>query len=338
MTLALRSARRHPMWLISLVAALAIGAVLVLPSSRSEAAPPANDNCGTNGAGAQTLPLAVAVQGDTSEASDDYDAVITPTANPSQSAVPADGPDVVYKLTLTDGQFAQVTVKAPFQASIYATATSEGIGSPRDCGRAYRSVFGDSIEVAANDGGSLLLFDISEDDDGLSTDWYLVVDGWTTEDRGRFEIAASLTSLTTGLLGNNSQAIIGSLLFALEERVDKFTQWDFAEGSTREDFEVFITLLSDVNQDVTVFYFADPTTLPAGAANPIMRTVSLTAGERKTLRGTNPAEFGAGEGIDFATRVVGSAPFQASAIMYSNRDVGLGVPTNGVQNIQGEHN
>src|SRR5687768_17235802 len=86
-----RSWRRHPQIVIPLIIALAAVAFLLLPPSASDAAPPANDSCGVDGENAQTLQIGEPLEGNTTEASNDYEAIVTPTATPSVSAVPAKG-------------------------------------------------------------------------------------------------------------------------------------------------------------------------------------------------------------------------------------------------------
>lgn len=344
MSLAVGAVRRRPLGLVPLLAALAVGLFVLAPASRSQAAPPPNDTCGTNGANAIPLTFGTFANGDTSQATNNYSAVVTPTSPSSPaSAVPAAGPDVVYKIDLTTNQWSQVTVKAGFQASVYATLDTHGgslsLGSSADCGRALAvSTPNSQISIASN-GGPILLLPPTNPGDPVIT-WYIVVDGWGSADKGAFEIGVSLAPLIdsggTTINLDNSQAVIGSVVRSLSTRN---SQWDFSESSTRDGFREFITLSSDTTQDVTISYFIDPGSPgAAGLANPTLKTVHLPAGQRVTVIANDPPTGGVGQNLDFAFRVNGSAPFQASAVLYSVRDVGLGQPAVGVTGIQGQHN
>jgi hypothetical protein len=325
MSVAVYAVRRHPAWLIPLVVALAVGAVLLLPAVRSHAAPPSNDTC----ASPTTLVLGTSTTGDTTNATNDYNATVTPTTTPSTQAVPAAGPDVVYKLTLTSNELAQITVKAQFQVSTYATPVKENgaLGTIADCGKAFVPT---GIEPFANDGGRLVLFGPSG---GVLTDWYIVVDGWTATDKGPFEIGTSLASEINAQVGDNTEAVVGSLLPHL-------TKWNYSESSTRSGFREFITLESATAQTVSISYFLDPTSpgFTAGMANPTVTNVVLPAGTRVTVIANDPATGGVGQNLDFAFEVDGTFPVQVAAALYSNRDVGLGVPINGLSDLQGQHN
>jgi hypothetical protein len=118
-----------------------------------------------------------------------------------------------------------------------------------------------------------------------------------------------------------------------------YTQWTFTEGSTRDGLRMFITLLSKQSQTVTINYFIDPGS-PGGAGltNPVVRTVDLPANQRVTVIANDPPTGGVGANLDFSTEIDGVAPFRAAAVLYSNRDVGLGSATNGESGIQGDHN
>src|SRR5437016_2773818 len=124
---------RQRWWLIPLVAVLAIGTYLILPSTRGNTAP-TNDSC-SNIASQGTLHPGDVVNGDTTSAVNDYNATITPTTTPVKRAVPAAANDVVYRVAVTEGETPKVTVKAPYEVSLYAMV--ENIGEtpiPNSCG------------------------------------------------------------------------------------------------------------------------------------------------------------------------------------------------------------
>jgi hypothetical protein len=89
---------------------------------------------------------------------------------------------------------------------------------------------------------------------------------------------------------------------------------------------------------VTLTYLVDPGSPGFAGTNPVVKTVNLPAGQRVTVVANDPPTGGAGPNLDFSLRITGGTPFQASAVLYSTRDVGLGTPINGVTGIQGQHN
>jgi hypothetical protein len=292
------------------------------------------------------------VEGSTAEATDNYQAVITPSMGASPRAVPANGPDVVFRIDLTSNEFAAVIVKAPFQVSLYAaiSAPDAGVGSPNDCGLA--TILGSSggqVPFASSGGGPIFL--IASTTTGRVVTYYVVVDGWTAADKGNFEIAVSRDVFLSSnqVYVNNTQAVTGSVLKGLEGLFQeltpvitglaaKYTRWDFSESSTRDGFREFITLSSDVAQTVTLTYLIDPTSPGFGGTNPVVMTKSLPAGQRVTVIANDPSTGGAGQNLDFSLRITAASPFQASAVLYSTRDVGLSEPVVGVTGIQGQHN
>src|SRR5262245_43585719 len=135
-------ALRARWWVIPLVAVLAVGAYLILPSTRAHSAP-TNDNCSSIDT-QPILSIGSYVTGDTSTAANDYNAVITPTRTSGESAngVPSAGPDVVYRVTITGDESAKITVKAAFEVSLYAvpenvTPTAPIQLGPDTCGKAF---------------------------------------------------------------------------------------------------------------------------------------------------------------------------------------------------------
>jgi hypothetical protein len=292
MPAALATTRRHPLWVVPLVAALAVGAFVLWPSTRSNAAPPSNDTC----ASPTPIALGQSLTGDTTNAANDYSAIVTPTTNPVTHAVPAAGPDVVFKLTLTDDQVSQVTVKAQFQVSLYATPVTD-IGTVADCGKAFSSGVSKTF---ATDGPRLVLPSYAGVIEAhlFSTDWYIVLAGWTPNDKGPFEIGVSLAD-SFNSFGDNGQAVVGSLL-------PRFTTWSFSESSTRDQFREFITLESAQTQSVAISYFIDPSSPgAAGVANPTVKIVNLPAGQRVTVIANDPATGGVGPNLDFAVQIQG---------------------------------
>jgi hypothetical protein len=330
-----RLAHRHPFWLVPLVAAVTATGFLFLPTSPSRAVGPGNDSCSS------PVPLTsgTVIQADSSQAASNYKA--TTVTDTSTVIVPSAGPSLVYTLTLTDAQSATVFVIAPFNVSVWAASNSPA-NPTTPCGEAQSVTF-----ASAQNAIVVLPFFPSGT---KATVWSIVIAGWTPNDRGVMKIATVMPSsacqfaceaLPIGIAGGDAagvQSSIGAAQGAIASLQPKFTHWSFAESSTRDGLREFITLSSPVTQDVTITYNLDPSSPGFAGTNPIAKTVHLIAGQRATVSAADGTTGGAGPNLDFSFTVDGMSSFSAAAVLYVNRDVGLGVVGNGFTDIQGESN
>ena len=323
---ALSRIANHPVRSSLVAALLTAAAFLVFPISSSHAAAPANDTCSAP----VPLTLGTVVDADSTQAADNYQA--TTISDTATVLAPSAGPDLVYTLTLTGTETAQVFVAAPFNVSLYAASNSP-LTPTTPCGKSQFPA-----ATAQNQIGLFPFFPPGT----TETVWSIVVDGWTAADAGPMEVGTTVgggcpftcEAIAIGGL-DQASASLGSTLTDLKS---KSTRWSFAESSTRGGLREFITLSSPTTQDVTITYNLDPSSPGFGGVNPVVRTVHLVAGQRSTVVANDAANGGAGPDLDFSFLVEGASSFDASAALYVNRDIGLGSVSVGFTNIQGESN
>lgn len=165
---------------IVLVTILSLG-FLWWQQGDAPAAPPSNDEC----AAALPLEIGFPLLGNTVNAKNDYTAMTE--ADQSRQLAASSGGDVVFTVAVPTAESVWVSVKAGFAVSLYASNSS--------CG---------TVAIANNDpvasgGPSLAL--------GPGT-WSVIVDGWTSRDKGEFTIAASTL---TGAMTSADPAAINSM-------------------------------------------------------------------------------------------------------------------------------
>jgi hypothetical protein len=230
-----RSLLRVPLLLsLSIALLLTFGVVL---AGASQAAPPGNATCSSP----QALAVGQVLAGTTTDGGNNYLAHTTNPAYPA-SVVPADGPDVVYRIEVAPLQQVQVSVNASFRASVYAALNAPAVGIVDPCGSATVATSeGDQVAFVSAHGGPLWLLG-PRDDAGGSIPYFVVVDGWTAADHGPFDITASAVPVRTAELLALDQGAVTTLATRLDD--------------IRDDLRALTELLASADPSVRVAFLA----------------------------------------------------------------------------------